>query len=176
VAPSSQAVADHQALSELEYGAILSTPILLEGGLLHGFAAALRSHIRGSPHVRSTRKQLVTPFPVAAESGQPRKSVMSPFPGPVRGLLSAWGVFLHLSPPRRPQYYGSIEAANGSLKTRTEHLAASAGRPGQWTSTDLAQARDQANALLRPWGPHGPTPQQLWLALFPLSLPGRGPG
>jgi len=32
----------------------------------------------------------------------------------VRGLLAAWGVTLLLSPVRRPQYNGSIEAANGS--------------------------------------------------------------
>ena len=74
-----------------------------------------------------------------------------------------------LSPRRRPQYNGSVEAANGPMKARTEHQAALAGRPGQWASDDLAAARQQANQLLRPRGPHGPTPQDLWLRRPPIT-------
>ncbi len=86
----------------------------------------------------------------------------------VANLLNRWRVILLLSPPRRPQYNGGVEAANGSLKTRTEHVASLAGREGLWTSDDLAAARQQANLLLRPRGPHGPTPQDLWLRRPPI--------
>jgi hypothetical protein len=96
----------------------------------------------------------------------------------VRELLDRWGVILLLSPVRRPQYNGSVEAANGSLKIRTEQAAALAGRPGEWSSGDLAAARGQANQLLRPRGAHGPTPHDLWQKRppNPLSLDGRGSG
>ena len=42
------------------------------------------------------------------------------------GLLHPWGVALFLSPVRRPQYNGSAETGNGSMKIRTEHVAAMA--------------------------------------------------
>jgi transposase InsO family protein len=84
------------------------------------------------------------PLVIKADNGSPFISQV------VRDLLHQWGVVLLLSPVRRPQYNGSIEAANGPMKIRTEHVAALAGRPGEWISGDLAGARDQANRLLRP--------------------------
>jgi len=94
----------------------------------------------------------------------------SPFIGSaVRELLKQWGVFLLLSPVRRPQYNGSVEAANGSMKLRVEELAARADRPGVWTCRDTIIARVRANCLLRPKGPQGPTPHQLWQCRRPIT-------
>jgi transposase InsO family protein len=103
------------------------------------------------------------PLVIKADNGSPFISQA------VRELLAFWAVALLLSPPRRPQYNGSVEAANGPMKTRTEHQAVLAGRPGIWTSDDLAVARDQANQLLRPRGPHGPTPHDLWQRRPPIN-------
>jgi hypothetical protein len=56
------------------------------------------------------------------------------------------------SPAYRPGYNGSVEAGNGSLRRRTEALAAAAGRPGEWRLEDLEAARQEANARGRPRG------------------------
>ena len=103
------------------------------------------------------------PLVIKADNGSPFISQL------VRDLLIQWGVVLLLSPARRPQYNGSVEAANGSMKIRTEHVAALAGRPGEWHREDLAVARDQANRLLRPRGPNGPTPHDLWQQRPPIT-------
>lgn len=87
----------------------------------------------------------------------------------VRALLTQWGVCLLLSPVRRPQYNGSVEAANGSMEIRTGQVAALAGRPGEWSSGDLALARDRANEVHRPWGPNGPTPHDLLATRPPIT-------
>jgi hypothetical protein len=68
------------------------------------------------------------------------------------------------SPPGRPQYNGAIEAGIGALKVRTFHQALRQGRPGEWALADAEAARQQANALGRPWGARGPTPAQRWAA------------
>ena len=68
------------------------------------------------------------------------------------------------SPPRSPDYNGSIEATIGSLKTRTERYAAQAGRSGLWTTADTDAARYEANTAARPHGPTGPSPDQAWAA------------
>jgi hypothetical protein len=39
-------------------------------------------------------------------------------------LLDRWQVFALLSPPRLPRYNGSVEAGNGSVKTRVRQEAA----------------------------------------------------
>jgi transposase InsO family protein len=110
------------------------------------------------------------PLVLKSDNGSPFISQL------VRDLLIQWGVVLLLSPVRRPQYNGSIEAANGPMKVRTEHQAALAGRKacpgnagGEWISGDLVGARDQANRLLRPRGPHGPTPHDLWQQRPPIT-------
>lgn len=58
----------------------------------------------------------------------------------LKGFLRPWGVFSLFSPPHTPSYNGAIEAAIGSLKTRTQRLATVAGHPELWTS-GLAEAR-----------------------------------
>jgi transposase InsO family protein len=88
-------------------------------------------------------------------------------------LLQQWGVFTLFSPPHRPAYNGAIEAAIGSLKTRTERLAALAGHPLFWTSMVVEAARLEANATARPRRLKGATPDQVWDARLPLTAEGR---
>ena len=61
-------------------------------------------------------------------------------------LLTRWAVFTLFSPARTPSYNGGIEAAIGSLKTRTQRLADQAGHPLLWTSAVVEAARQEANA------------------------------
>ena len=77
------------------------------------------------------------------------------------------------SPPGVPRYNGAIEAGIGSLKTRTEQHAARHGRPGQWNCDDVAAARLEANATVRPRGPSGPSPDELWAARSPIGAAER---
>jgi len=71
------------------------------------------------------------------------------------------GVFSLFSPPGCPGYNGSIEAAIGSLKKRTQEEAVRRGHPGMWTSADVAAARAQANAG-HPLRLNGRTPTAVW--------------
>jgi hypothetical protein len=77
-----------------------------------------------------------------------------------KGLLARWGVFGLFSPP----YNGAIEAAIGSLKTRSERLALAAGHPGLWTSAVVEAARWEANTTARPRRLRGATPMEVWQA------------
>ncbi len=82
-------------------------------------------------------------------------------------FLAVWQVQPLYSPPRMPTYNGSIEAANGSLKTRTQQQAEQAGHPGTWSVADAAAARAEANTA-RPRRLQGRTPAQVWAARPPL--------
>jgi transposase InsO family protein len=82
--------------------------------------------------------------------------------GEIEPLLASWGVCALFSPPHTPRYNGSCEAGIGSMKVRTHHQAAAAGRPGEWTCDDAEAARLQANQTARPWGVRGPTPEEIW--------------
>jgi transposase InsO family protein len=75
----------------------------------------------------------------------------------MRGFLDHWEVTPLFSPPRTPEYNGSIEAANGALKTHTHEQAARQGRTGYWTADDLEAARRMANELYYSSGPCGST-------------------
>jgi hypothetical protein len=77
-------------------------------------------------------------------------------------LLQRWGVINLFSPPHTPAYNGSIEAAIGSLKIRTERLANMAGHAGMWTSDLVEAARRQANETIRPRRLHDPAPNEAW--------------
>ncbi len=84
-------------------------------------------------------------------------------------LADVTQAFLHqhrvlplFSPPYTPRYNGAIEAGIGSLKTRTETHASRQGHPGSWSADDVAAAHLEANAIARPHGPGGPTPDTLW--------------
>jgi len=78
----------------------------------------------------------------------------------LRKLCRRFGVRNLYSPPRTPSYNGSIEATIGSLKTRTERIAAEAGHAGLWTRADVDAARHEANAA----GRGGRSPAQAWAA------------
>jgi len=73
------------------------------------------------------------------------------------------------SPPRRPQYNGQVERANGVLKTYTEVHAIAEGHPYRLTSEDLAHAFWLANTLSRPWGADGPSPEAALQAREPIT-------
>jgi transposase InsO family protein len=77
-------------------------------------------------------------------------------------LLERWQVIPLLSPPRTPRYNGAVEAGFGSFKTRVYYEAVRHGRIGAWTSDDLEAAHGLSNCAARPWGAHGPTPQEAW--------------
>jgi transposase InsO family protein len=87
-------------------------------------------------------------------------------------LLSRWGVFTLFSPARTPSYNGGIEAAIGSLKSRTQQLAGQAGHPHLWTSAVVEAARQQANAA-QPRRLRGATPDEAWDARAPLTAERR---
>ncbi|MGN6370268.1 MAG: integrase catalytic domain-containing protein [Phycisphaerae bacterium] len=87
----------------------------------------------------------------------------------VRQLLDSHRVVALHSPPRTPGYNGAIEAGIGDLKTRLFHLAQLHGRIDSPTSDDLEAARLQANACSRPFGDHGPSPDQAWTARTPTT-------
>jgi transposase InsO family protein len=75
----------------------------------------------------------------------------------MRSFLDHWEVTPLFSPPRTPEYNGSIEAGNGALKTHTHEQAARQGRTGHWTADDLEAARRMANELYYSSGPCGST-------------------
>jgi transposase InsO family protein len=73
------------------------------------------------------------------------------------------------SPPYTPQYNGSCEAANGSMRRRTNYFANRAGNSDRWASDSLEAACLQANELTRPHGYLGPTPSELWASRTPIT-------
>jgi len=62
-----------------------------------------------------------------------------------------------------------VRRISGSLKRRTDDLAARAGRPGLWTCDETEGARRMANEVNYPWGRHGPTPDEVWQGRVPLT-------
>jgi transcriptional regulator with XRE-family HTH domain len=92
---------------------------------------------------------------------------------PLRRFLLRWHCYLLFSPPRTPSYNGAIEAAIGSLKTRTQRWAAWLGHPDVWTSTGVEVARQEANSTARPRRLHGATPEEVWRSRQPLTAPER---
>jgi transposase InsO family protein len=96
------------------------------------------------------------PLVLKLDNGSPFVAAMT------QELLAQWGVIPLYSPPGCPQYNGAIEAGIGALKVRTHYQAVRQGRPGEWTLEDAEAARQQGNALGRPWGSHGPTPAERW--------------
>jgi transposase InsO family protein len=98
------------------------------------------------------------PLVVKCDNGPPFTSAAA------ERLLGAHGVVALHSPPYWPRYNGSVEAGIGSLKDRTAAWAARGGRAGDWTWDDAAGACAEANALSRPRGAPGPSPDELWAA------------
>jgi hypothetical protein len=87
----------------------------------------------------------------------------------VKEVVSAEEVKALFSPAYTPEYNGSVEAGNGSLKTRTHHQAVRSGHASVWTCADVEAARQEANREARPWGENGPSPQQVWERRQPIS-------
>ena len=78
-----------------------------------------------------------------------------------RAFLEARGVIALYSPPACPGYNGSIEAAIGSLKKRTEEQARSRGHADRWAVADLEAAQAKANTS-HPRRLNGRTPALVW--------------
>lgn len=92
------------------------------------------------------------------------------FPSPeMTALLEKYDVVALQSPPHLPKYNGACEAANHSMKDWTDHQTALYGRPGFWTSADLAAARELANTNARPWGVAGAVPAEVFAARTPIT-------
>lgn len=87
----------------------------------------------------------------------------------VRAWAERHGVLLLYSPPYRPAYNGSVECGIGELKVRAHYASALRDRPGVWTCDDVETARLQMNALRRPHGPAGPSPNDLWRDRTPIG-------
>jgi transposase InsO family protein len=87
----------------------------------------------------------------------------------MKALCFSFGVTLLYSPTYYPAYNGACEAGVGAIKTRVHHLAARAGRPGEWTLDDVEGARLQANETGRPLGASGPVPEERWNARRPIG-------
>jgi hypothetical protein len=73
------------------------------------------------------------------------------------------------SPPGMAPYNGSVEAGIGSLQTRLQGVSSSRGRAASPTCDDLEEARLEANAEARPWGPNGPSPDERWHERAPIT-------
>jgi len=138
------------------FGTLLSVRDLASGMQL----AAVPLADASAPLVREVLEGLIAvhgaPLVIKSDNGSSLRSEV------VRELLAAHGILPLYSPKATPQYNGACEAGIGSLKTRAEALAAARGRPGRWTLDDVEHARQQANALSRPFGARGPSPADLF--------------
>ena len=93
--------------------------------------------------------------------------------GETRTWLLAGETRQLFSPAGYPQYNGQLERSNAINKTYTYQHAVAEGHPQQWTRRDLAAARQLTNTISRPWGPHGPTPEERWQARTPITVAER---
>jgi len=91
----------------------------------------------------------------------------------IEDICLKWGVIHLWSPGYCAKYNGSCETGNGTLKTYTHHEAARHDRPGEWTCDDLDAARLWANALARPSGRRGSSPDEAWNERTPITLQER---
>jgi transposase InsO family protein len=90
-----------------------------------------------------------------------------------RRFLFGWNVNALFSPPHTPSYNGSIEAAIGSLETRTQQQADLAGHPQRWTALNVETARLEANTTAHPRRLKGATPEETWASRAPLTTEQR---
>jgi hypothetical protein len=75
----------------------------------------------------------------------------------MRRFLDGWQIWPLFSPPWTPEYNGSCEAGNGTLKNCTHEAAARQDRIGHWTADDTEAARHMANEYHYQHGPRKPT-------------------
>jgi len=90
-----------------------------------------------------------------------------------RCFLAQAGVIILYSPPYWPGYNGAIEAAIGSLKTRTARIAESQGRVDLWSTADVVAALAEANDTPRRRLLAGRTPHELWRERTPITATER---
>ena len=93
--------------------------------------------------------------------------------GQMQSLLKQHRIVWLPSPARMPEYNGSCEAANGSMRRRTDYFADWAEGRDYWTTDSLEAARRQGNELTRPHGHLAPTPSELWASRTPITTEGR---
>jgi hypothetical protein len=86
-----------------------------------------------------------------------------------KAMLDEAAVSQLFSPAGHPQFNGSLERSNATLKTYTHQQAIAEGHPFGWTSDDLERARELANTISRPWGHRGPSPDQRWRSRTPIT-------
>lgn len=84
-------------------------------------------------------------------------------------LLRVWQVTPLFSPKGLPQYNGALERANSTHKIYTHQQAAADGHAEYWSSANLEAARQLTNAITRPWGHTGPSPDEAWQQRAPIS-------
>jgi len=87
----------------------------------------------------------------------------------VKQWAEANNVRLLFSPSETPAYNGAIEAGIGSIKTRATWAAARHNRPADWTCDDIEAAHCEANAMARPRGRFGGSPNDAWHGRLPLE-------
>jgi hypothetical protein len=87
----------------------------------------------------------------------------------LRAVCAKWGVELLWSPPYTPRYNGAVESGIRWLKERTEHVALSRGRPGQWTAEDLELARALTNQLPRKARMHAAARGEVFQSRTPIT-------
>jgi hypothetical protein len=142
--------------------------------LVHVRDLASQYHLAALPVRRATARAIGDLLRAVCATADPPLVVKvdngSPF---VSRALTAWAMAVQTrvlySPPAWPQYNGSIEASIGSITTRSHHLAAADGHPGDWTTDDVERARTAANLTAPARPPRRRTAADAWQARTPIT-------
>jgi len=140
------------------------TKLLMIRDLASGYQLlALPCEGESAATTRAALEQLIAevgaPLVLKLDNGSPLRAEL------VVQALDAAGVEVLPSPPYTPEYNGSVEAGNGSIKTRARHEAARHGR-AHWICDDLEAALAQANHAPRRGGPAA----ELWASRTPIPV------
>ncbi|MHC4874595.1 MAG: hypothetical protein ACYTFY_22315 [Planctomycetota bacterium] len=128
---------------EAIYKDILVVRDLASGNEIEALPVPVENGLNTRDGLKSLFVQHGAPLVIKHDNGPPLIAWI------VQELLREWSVFSLRSPAYTPQYNGSCEAGNGSIKTRTHHIASKNGRPGNWTCDDLEEARILTNQTAR---------------------------
>lgn len=140
------------------------TKLLMIRDLASGYQLlALPCEGESAEATRAALRQLIAevgaPLALKLDNGSPLRAEL------VVRMLEEAGVEILPSPPYTPQYNGSVEAGNGSIKTRARHEAARHGR-AEWICEDVEAALAQANHAPR----RGGTAIELWESRTPITV------
>lgn len=91
----------------------------------------------------------------------------------VQAVAQAAKIVVLRSPARTPRFNGSCEASIRGLKRRTTWIADREGHEA-WTQGDFNCARLSRNAIVRPHGRRGPTPEHAWQLRSSVTTEQRG--